>query len=312
MRAPSLAALALLFLVGCNPPKAETRPASPASEEEPAARLTWADLLARKRPTTPHHIRTGPAGTDIVDLWLPDGDGPHPVVIMVHGGCWQKSIADRTLMDFAAESLRQKGLAVWNIEYRGVDEEGGGYPGTFEDVARAADALRDHALQFNLKLDRVAAFGHSAGGHLALWLSARPKLPRSSPLWRSDPMHIYMVVNSGGLADLEASAPVTPESCLAAIMDSLTGPASGNRPDVFSDTSPVELLPFAARQVSVNGVQDPIAPPVLGDDYTRKATAAGSRAEFILVPDTGHVELIAPGSEAFEIEAALLLDALTD
>jgi len=272
--------------------------------------MTWKDLLTRERPSTPHHIRTGLGTSDVIDLWLPDGKGPFPVVIMVHGGCWQKSIADRTLMDYAAEDLRQRGLAVWNIEYRGVDEDGGGYPGTFEDVARATDLLRDYADEYNLKLDRVAAMGHSAGGHLALWLAARPKLPRSSPLWREDPLHIDLVVNSGGLADLEASAPVAQESCLASIMDVLTGPPSGQRPDVFSDTSPAEMLPFAARQVSVNGEQDRIALPILGKHYTKKAKAAGSAASFIQVPDTGHVELIAPGSEAFEMEAALLAEEL--
>jgi acetyl esterase/lipase len=312
MRAPSLATLALLLLTGCDAPGVDTATVQPATRAQSAPLMTWPDLLARERSAATHKIRTGPSETEIVDLWLPDGPGPHPVVIMVHGGCWQKSIADRTLMDFAAEDLRKKGLAVWNIEYRGVDEAGGGYPGTFEDVAKAADALRDHAGQFNLKIDRVGAIGHSAGGHLALWLAARPKLPRSSPLWRADPLHIDLAVNSGGLADLEGSAPVTPDSCLASIMTALTGTPSGARPDVFSDTSPVNLLPFAAHQVSVNGEQDQIAPPRLGEVYTGKAVEAGSDARFVLVPDTGHVELVAPGSEAFEIQAIILLRELAD
>ncbi|KCZ52392.1 alpha/beta hydrolase [Hyphomonas pacifica] len=304
-------ALAALALTGCEAPT-ETRPpeSTSKSEEAPMSLMTWKDLLTRERPSTAHHIRTGPGTSNVIDLWLPDGKGPFPVVIMVHGGCWQKSIADRTLMNFAAEDLRQRGLAVWNIEYRGVDEDGGGYPGTFEDVARATDLLRDYADEYNLKLDRIAAMGHSAGGHLALWLAARPKLPRSSPLWSETPLHLDLVVNSGGLADLEASAPVTQEGCLASIMDVLTGAPSGQRPDVFSDTSPAAMLPFAARQVSVNGEQDRIAPPILGKHYTKKAKAAGSAASFIQVPDTGHVELIAPGSEAFEMEAALLTEEL--
>jgi acetyl esterase/lipase len=312
MRTPSLATLALLCLVGCDGPNPEFAQTPLQTPEEPVPLLNWSDLRSRKRPTTPHTIRIGPSETDTVDLWLPDGDGPHPVVIMVHGGCWQKSIADRRLMDFAAEDLRQKGLAVWNIEYRGVDEAGGGYPGTFEDVSRAADALREHASQFNLKLDRVGAIGHSAGGHLALWLAARPKLPKSSTLWRSDPLHIDLVVNSGGLADLDVSAPVTPEACLSSIMEALTGTPSGARQDVLSDTSPAELLPFAAHQVSVNGEQDQIAPPILGKSYTDKAIATGSDARFMLVPNTGHVELVAPGSEAFELQAAILLEALSE
>lgn len=272
--------------------------------------MTWDDLLSRPRPNPTHTIQWGPGTTDVADLWLPEGAGPRPVVLMVHGGCWQKSIADRTLMNYAAEELRTNGLAVWNIEYRGVDEDGGGYPGTFLDVARAADALRDQAATYNLKTDRIVAFGHSAGGHLALWLAGRHNLPASSPLRMNNPLKITGVVNSGGLADLKASAPVTQPECLSRIMGKLTGEVSSTRSNVFSDTSPVELLPLGARQVSVNGHRDLIAPQVLGEGYTRKAKAAGDNAEVIVVLNTGHVELVAPGTEAFNTEMAKLKEML--
>ena len=229
---------------------------------------------------------------------------------MIHGGCWQKGIADRTLMNYAAEDLRARGLAVWNIEYRGVDEDGGGYPGTFLDVGKAADALLNYAAEYNLKTDKIAAFGHSAGGHLAAWLSTRANLPESSPLYTGNPLPLYGVVNSGGLADLEASAPVTFDGCLANIMDTLVGAPSSERPDVFSDTSPVKLFPAKAIQISVNGDQDNIAPPKLGEAYTVKAKAAGMEAEFVLTAPSGHVELVSPGTHAFETQAELLHNLL--
>src|SRR3546814_18595524 len=89
-------------------------------------------------------------------------------------------------MDWIAADLRDAVYAVWNIDYRGVDRDGGGYPGTFLDAARAADALRDHAGRFGLTTRRIVAFWHSAGAHLALLLTARPKLPEQCPLsgWR--------------------------------------------------------------------------------------------------------------------------------
>jgi acetyl esterase/lipase len=225
---------------------------------------------------------------------------------MVHGGCWQKAIADRTLMNWAAEALRQSGLAVWNIEYRGVDEPGGGYPGTFLDVAHAADALRDSATKYNLKLDRIATFGHSAGGHLALWLAARRKLPATSPLRMDNPLKIAGVVNSGGLADLKASAQVTQADCLANILDKLTGPPGTSRPDVFSDTSPAEMLPVDIQVESVSGDQDRISPPVLAESLGRRLAPARAW----IVRNTGHVELIAPGTDAFAREMELLRDML--
>lgn len=122
---------------------------------------------------------------------------------MVHGGCWQTSIADRTLMNWIADDLRRSGYAVWNVEYRGVDRRDGQHDGIFTDVGRAADALRDHATTYQLDLSRVVAVGHSAGGHLALWLAARPRVGSGLLAKPVDPLPIAHVVSLGGLPDLE-------------------------------------------------------------------------------------------------------------
>lgn len=272
-----------------------------------ASLMSWSDLTRRPLPEPSRSIVLGDGRSDIVDLWLPEGAGPHPVVLMIHGGCWQKAIADRTLMNYAADALRQKGFAVWNIEYRGVDENGGGYPGTFEDVAQAADALRDYAPEYQLNLDRVVVTGHSAGGHLGVWLAGRSRLPQTSPLRQDNPLAIAAVLNVGGLADLEASAPITLRSCLSSIMNDLTGYPDETRQDVFSDTSPVTMLPFGVRQISVNGARDGIAPPQLGKSYTARVKEAGDEGEFVLV-EGGHVELIAPGTQAFNRQVEIIID----
>lgn len=303
------------LLIACTPtPETPSKLASeenpPVTQTEPAPLMKWSDLTSQPLPKTPHEISLGDGKSDVVDLWLPDGDGPHPVVVMVHGGCWQKGIADRTLMNYAAEDLRAKGLAVWNIEYRGVDEVGGGYPGTFHDVAIATDSLREHAETFNLNMDKVLGLGHSAGGHLVTWLSTRGNVPKNSPLYSDNPLKLHGVVNSGGLADLDASAPVTFDGCLANILDTLVGTPTDTRPNVFSDTSPVELFPTDTIQVSVNGDQDGIAPPELGKAYTEKAKAAGVKADFRLAAPSGHVELVAPGTVAFDIETQALFEML--
>ncbi len=303
-----LAMAALMLMAACTP---APEPAAPKSSEaeavaEPAKLMTWDDLTARPRPAASQQIRWGEGATDVVDLWLPEGEGPHPVVVMVHGGCWQKSIADKSLMDWMADALRQKGWAVWNIEYRGVDEPGGGYPGTYQDVSAATDALRDRAAGYNLNLNHVTGIGHSAGGHLILWLAARSRLPESSPLRVTDPLAFQGVIVSGGLADLEASRPVTLPSCLDAVYDQVTGMSSAERPDPLSDTSPARLLPIGVPFISVNGSEDRIAPPLLGDALTRKAEAAGDVTSLIVVPATGHVELVAPGTAVFDVQADVL------
>lgn len=309
MRKHQIATAVLAVLSACTPTR-EIPSAPPGSRAlaEPANLMTWGDLSALPRPVASHTLRWGEGVTDVVDLWLPEGAGPHPVVVMVHGGCWQKSIADRALTDWMADGLRQQGWAVRNIEYRGVDQAGGGYPGTFLDASAATDQLREHATEYNLDLSRVTGIGHSAGGHLVLWLAARSKLPEDSPLRVSDPLKFHGVVVSGGLADLEASRPVTAPSCLDAVYDQLTGPASPERPDPPSDTSPARLFPVGVAFVSVNGSEDRIAPPMLADALTRKAEAAGDSASLVIIPATGHVELVSPGTQAFNIQSQILSD----
>lgn len=304
----SIVAISALTLAGaCTPAQQEADVPEPAVTE-PVKIMTWADLAARPQPTPSVEVKWGEGETDIADIWLPEGQGPHPVVVMVHGGCWQKSIADRTLMNPMADALRNQGWAVWNIEYRGVDEPGGGYPGTYLDVGAAADELIERADAWNLDLGRVTGIGHSAGGHLVLWLAARSRLPDSSPLSVSNPLRFRGVVVSGGLADLEASRPVTAPTCLDAVYDQLTGLPSPERPDPLADTSPARLLPIGVPFVSVNGSEDRIAPPLLGDGLTRKAEAAGDSALLVVVPASGHVELVTPGTQAFDIQSQILSD----
>jgi acetyl esterase/lipase len=264
--------------------------------------MTWPDLLERLRPEPTTTIRYGEDPLQVVDLWLPDGPGPHPTVLMVHGGCWQTEIADRTIMNWIADDLRRRGMAVWNIDYRGVDR-GGGYPGTFQDAAAAADALSDHAARYNLDLSRLVATGHSAGGHLALWLAARPRLPADSPLRTANPLPIQAVVSLGGLPDLEEAARPPGSGCGTEVVARI----SGGR---FAETSVPRLVPLGMRQVLVNGMQDRIIPTAYAEGYAGPARAAGDDVTVRMIDRTGHVELIAPesaawGAAAEEIERLL-------
>ena len=142
-----------------------------------AARLTaW--LRAMRLPPA-RQIAYGDHPDQVGNLHLPAGDrdGPWPAVVLIHGGFWRYGW-DRTLMTPLARDLAARGIAAWNIEYRRVGQEGGGWPGTLEDVAAAADAVV--GLE-GVDASRVATVGHSAGGHLALWLAARHRLPAGAP-----------------------------------------------------------------------------------------------------------------------------------
>ena len=274
-----------------------------ATGSGPDGLMVWPDLLERERPQPDETVRYGDDALQVVDLWLPPGTGPHPTVLMVHGGCWQSDIADRRIMNWIAADLRGRGFGVWNIDYRGVDRPGGGYPGTFRDAAAAADALRDHAGRFGLDLSRLVAVGHSAGGHLALWLAARPRLPEGSALRIADPLPIGAVVSLGGLPDLEEAARPPGSGCGTEVIGRLTGGR-------FEDTSVPRLAPLGVAQALVNGRQDRIIPTAYAEAYAAALRSAGDDVRVRMVDRTGHVELIAPDSAAWSVAVEEIARAL--
>ncbi|MGQ0661169.1 alpha/beta hydrolase family protein [Sphingosinicella sp.] len=271
--------------------------AQPPSPSAPGRLLTWPDLLGRARPSPSTTISYGADPLQVVDLWLPEGRGPHPTVLMVHGGCWQTEIADRTIMNWIADDLTRHGYAVWNIDYRGVDR-GGGYPGTFEDAAAAADALRTNAARHRLDISRLVAIGHSAGGHLALWLAGRRRLPAGSPLRTANPLPIRSVISLGGLPDLEEAAR-SRNGCGNEVVIRLVGNALPGRRDPFTDTSVPRLAPLGVPQILINGMQDRIIPTTYAEGYARPMRAAGDDVRVRMIDATGHVELVAPETAAW-------------
>ena len=268
---------------------------------------TWPDLTNRPRPIADATIAYGDDPLQKGDLWLPKDTKRPPVIVMIHGGCWQSDIADRTLMDWIADDLRRAGIAVWNIDYRGVDRAGGGYPGTFEDTGKAIDRLPQIAREYHLDTRRVVVIGHSAGGHLALWAAARGRLPAWSALRLAHPLRIDHVISLGGLPDLEATAASPDNGCGTEVVAKLVGTG---RTDPYADTSVRRLLPLGVPQDLVNGREDRIIPYRLATGYVAQALQAGDKAELHIVAATGHVELITPESAAWAEAKRLIKLAL--
>lgn len=259
--------------------------------------MTWPDLLTRPRPRATERVRYGSEPSQVADLWLPEGTGPHPVVALIHGGCWTKSVADLSIMDWAADDLRRRGLVVWNIEYRRLGEPGGGYPGTYQDVAAALDRLAVETAARGLARGPYVVAGHSAGGHLALWASARRRLPAASPLFNPHPLPIKAVVDIAGIPNLETD---TETACGAERTAKMAGPErAGGR---FADTSPAHLVPLGLPTVVIHGAEDVTVAPPIGTAYAARAKAAGDRVT-VITPPGGHVEEIAPGTEAWAVVA---------
>ena len=242
-------------------------------------------------------IAYGPAPAQAVDLFLPKTRGPHPVVVLIHGGCYLAEYRGLAETSGIAADLARRGYAVWNLEYRKLGEAGAGYPGTFLDVAAAVDRIRAEAPKYHLDPRRVIALGHSAGGHLALWAAARHRLPRTSPLWRANPLAIRAVVSIGGIGDLEGQGDVFAGACGPEPIPKIIGLATRTHP--YADTSPAELLPTGARVVMISGEFDHVMPPATGRAYVARLTKAGDAGEAVAIAGVGHFDPVIPTTAAW-------------
>lgn len=273
------------------------------------APMKLADYMALKGPLPNASFAYGSAPSQFAELFIPGGPGPFPVAVLVHGGCWTKEFGGITQLRNLAGALAERGIASWNIEYRRVDEPGGGYPGTYQDMNAALEMLARQAGRYPLDLKRLVAVGHSAGGQLVQWMAGRSRIPATSPLYLPDPLPVRNVVSLGGLADLRREQGLIKSSCDREI-GQLTGAPSENRPDVFADTNAGDLLPNGSRTILVTGELDKVSPPRVAYDYAKRARAAGDAAEVVILPGASHYDEVAASSHAWPqvlqaIESAL-------
>jgi acetyl esterase/lipase len=260
------------------------------------------ELATAPVPTGAHRIAYGTDPLQFGELRVPSTPGPHPVAIVVHGGCWlaklgtldERAVAIDNMRPLAA-ALTDAGMATWNIEYRRLGNDGGGWPGTFHDVARAADFVRTLAATHPLDLTRVIAIGHSAGGHFAMWLGGRSRIPATSELYVKDPLPLKGVVNLDGPSDLKAAIAVQEKICGAPVVTTLIGGAPDVRQERYRAGSPIELLPMNVPQVFFTGrMFDAQAAP-----HEAAARAAGDTVHMTVLPDAGHFVFIDPNSDVW-------------
>ena len=259
-------------------------------------------------PVPGKRITYGSGPQQFGELRMPKGAGPFPVVVLVHGGCWMAQF-DYLYITRLAAWLAERGVATWTIEYRRVGDDGGGWPGTFLDVANATDAVRDLAKTAPLDLKRVYAAGHSAGGQLALWLATRVRLPHDSEIYRPNPLAIRGVLGLAAVTDLYDYRKGPAASCHGSV-DQVMGGTPEKYPRRFAETSPRQLLPLGVPQAFVDGAEDQIVDPAAERTYVAAANKAGDRAELFLLPHAGHFDaaVTLPRTEAiFEKALKFLL-----
>ncbi|MBV8889776.1 MAG: alpha/beta hydrolase fold domain-containing protein [Alphaproteobacteria bacterium] len=106
-------------------------------------------------------------------LYKPQGGGPFPAVIDLHGGAWNRG--DLTGTEGLDRALAKSGLFVASLDFRQAED---GYPSSLADINYAVRWLKANAAKFNIKADQIGIGGASSGGHLAMLAAMRPKDPR--------------------------------------------------------------------------------------------------------------------------------------
>ena len=242
----------------------------------------------------------GPEPRQDGQWWVPAGaSGRLPTVVLVHGGYWRDGFS-RSLEDDVAADLVGRGFLVWNLDYRSSDEP---WPTTLEDVAAAYDLLATGTHAELVHPDRVAVVGHSAGGHLALWLaSRRPGAPGGS---RRGPVPSLVVAQAPVAALAEAARQGLGGGAVEALLDGTPAEV----PERYAVADPVALLPTGVQVVCLHAAGDDVVPLAQSETYVAAAEAAGDDAALVVVPG-GHFEHLDPASAAVEALRSALRERL--
>jgi acetyl esterase/lipase len=205
--------------------------------------------------------------------------GRRPLAIMIHGGFWRARV-NLTYAGHLCRALGDAGFGTANLEYRRVGEEGGGWPGTFDDIRRAIRFAREHAGDIDSDPECTVVLGHSAGGHLALWAAA--EIP-----------DLRGVISLGGVASLRSAWELHLSN--DAVVE-LMGGTPAEFPDRYRIGDP-EQRPCFVPRVLVHGSADETVPVEIARGFPLSA-------KLVEIPNGDHFGLIDPASADIQFTLA--------
>lgn len=270
-----------------------------------AAPATFEDVAVQPATEADMALAFGEHPDQFGELRLPHGPGPHPVVVLLHGGCWMEAF-DVAHIRPLADAITGLGYATWTLEYRRPDGNGDPWPDTFMDAARGLDELREVAEEHALDLEGLIVLGHSAGGQLALWLAARPLFPPEHPLHMPDPLAVDRVMALAPITDMAAFAEMD-QGCSVGARQ-VVGGAPQDWPERFPAVSPIDNLPLQSRVELVHARNDRIVPLAQSENFAERFAAAGGAVRLhVLADPAGHFDVLLSYGEAWRLLENLLV-----
>ncbi len=223
----------------------------------------------------------------LADLFLPEGPGPHPAILFIHGGAWHAG--DKlTFLPWAAH-FADLGYVCLSIDYRLAPFFR--FPAQLEDVRCALSWLWEHASDYGVDTSRVAVAGDSAGGHLAALVALAP-----APGECRGGVQVAAVVSLYGPMDLTLYAD-DPDA--APVVADFLGATYQEDPELWRRASPITWVrPGAPPFLLIHGEADTVVPVEHSLAMARALRAAGDEAEVMLVPGAGHEFHVLPGEDS--------------
>ena len=286
----------LLLAAACAPITPAPEEASPMAQPNNATFGTDATVAASK-PDAVLRYADHPRG--FAELRLPQGEGPFPLAVIYHGGCWKTGIASQAYMAPLATRWQQQGIATLNVDYREVGD-GGGWPGSFTDWAASAKLIDEVAARYPIDRARVTLVGHSAGALPAQWLASAQG--QDGPVGQRAALKARSAIVLDGPGDVGAEQSAFDALC----QFSAVAPFIGAAPDRYAAISPATAAPQLAQ---ILFVQAKLPAPSAS---TQAALAAGGAQVTVREnPGASHFAIITPGNPVYMANEAAMLAVIT-